>query len=191
MRKNCSKTVVTGLLIFVMAVIPLHSKEHVELLPFGDFESWTVRYIKESKLIGGKTKALYMVGPNDTIYGNEAYIPSSQSPWGTGNAHAKAFGFDKVSVSVRPDRHNGGLCCRMETILEVISAVGIDLKALAAGSLYTGCLLDPVGLKQGSDPVSSIDMGVPYTRRPKALMLDIRHLFSLMGKLFMQMREPV
>ena len=33
--------------------------ERIEPVPFGDMEQWTVRYIKESKLLGGQTKVLY------------------------------------------------------------------------------------------------------------------------------------
>ena len=47
--------------------------ERIEPIPFGDMESWTVRYIKESKLLGGKTKTLYALAPTDTIWKNGPY----------------------------------------------------------------------------------------------------------------------
>ena len=47
--------------------------ETIEPIPFGDMEQWTVRYIKESKLLGGKTKMLYCVAPTDTIRENGPY----------------------------------------------------------------------------------------------------------------------
>ena len=47
--------------------------ETVEPFPFGDMEQWTVRYIHESKLLGGKTKTLYCVAPTDTIRENGPY----------------------------------------------------------------------------------------------------------------------
>ena len=153
-------------------------QERIEKIPYGDFESWTVRYIKESSLLGGQTKALYMVGPRDTIYGNKPYRAPSSTPWGTGNAHARALGVDKASVTVVPERRGNGWCCRLETVLDEITAVGIDIKALATGSLFTGRLLDPIGLSQGNDPVSSIDAGIPFTKRPKALMMDYKALIK-------------
>ena len=167
------KTKIFTILLFLLPLCA-HAKERIELIPYGDFESWTVRYIKESALIGGKTKTLYMVGPKDTIRSNKPFTPSAKSPWGTSNAHARAVGIEKVSLSVKPEKRGNGWCCRMENVLEIITAVGIDLKALAAGSVYTGKLVDPVGLKQGANPVSGIDMGIPFHARPKALMLDYK-----------------
>ena len=35
-----------------------------ELLPFGNLDQWYVRTIKESALMGGKTKTLYEIAPN-------------------------------------------------------------------------------------------------------------------------------
>ena len=135
-------------------------KERVELVPFGDFEHWTGQQIKESALIGGKTKTLYKIG----------------GPWSSSNAHARALGVDKVSVSVTPEKIGDGTCCRMESTLEVVKALGIDFKALATGSIYTGKLQEIVGMKQSSDPNSAIDMGVPFTGRPSALILDYKAL---------------
>ena len=34
------------------------SQERIELIPYGDMEQWAVRYVKESALLGGKTKTL-------------------------------------------------------------------------------------------------------------------------------------
>lgn len=135
-------------------------KERVELVPFGDFEHWTGQQIKESALIGGKTKTLYKIG----------------GPWSSSNAHARALGVDKVSVSVTPEKRGDGTCCRMESTLEVVKALGIDFKALATGSIYTGKLQEIVGMKQSSDPNSAIDMGMPFTGRPSALILDYKAL---------------
>ena len=42
-----------------------------EYLPYGNMNSWTIRHIKESGVIGGDTKTLYEVGPNRTITGNK------------------------------------------------------------------------------------------------------------------------
>lgn len=138
------------------------AEERIETIPFGDFEHWNANSIKESSLIGGQTKTLYKIGGS----------------WSSSNAHARAFGVDKVSVSVTPEKRGDGFCCRMESTLESVKAIGIDFKALATGSIYTGKLLDVVGLKQSSDPNSAIDMGMPFSGRPSALILDYKALIQ-------------
>ena len=150
------------------------AQERIEPVPFGDFETWTVRYIKESAILGGQTKALYMIAETDTVYSNKPFTPSWASPWGSGNAHARAFGIDKVSVSVTPVKRGNGWCCCMTSRLEAVKAAGMNLKVVATGSIYTGRLTDPVGMQHSSDPNSAIDMGMPFTQKPKALMLDYK-----------------
>ena len=46
------------LFLFLVIGSPALFAERVEMLPFGDMEQWTVRYIKESKLLGGNTRTL-------------------------------------------------------------------------------------------------------------------------------------
>ena len=169
--KKINLTIMVAIVIFLIIAflaigVRASAQERVEMLPFGDFESWTETAIKESKLIGGKTKTLYKIG----------------NIWDCSNAHAKAFGVDKVSVSVRPERRGDGYCCRMETTLEEVSAIGIDLKAVATGALFTGKMIDIVGMQQSSDPNSGIDMGVPFTGRPKALQLDYKAFIQPEGQ---------
>ena len=134
------------------------AQERIEPIPFGNFETWTEQQIQESKLIGGQTKTLYRIG----------------GPWSSSNAHARALGVDKVSVSVTPEKRGNGYCCRMQSTLEEVTAIGIDFKALATGSIYTGSMIDIVGMKQSSDPNSAIDMGIPFTGKPAALILDYK-----------------
>ena len=154
---------VAGLVItFLFIALSAHAQERIEPIPFGDFEHWKSSTIKESSLIGGQTKTLYKIGGS----------------WSSSNAHAKAFGIDKVSVSVTPEKRGEGTCCRMESTLETVSAIGIDFKALATGSIFTGKMIDVVGMKQSNDPNSAIDMGVPFTGRPSALILDYKALIQ-------------
>ena len=142
-------------------------------------DSWTVRYIKESFLLGGKTRTLYVIANTDTIRKNKPYpYDSDDSPWGTSNAYAKVCGVEKAAVSVTPERRGNGYCCRLETTLQTVTAVGIDLKALATGSLFTGALLDPMTLEGCKVPMKTIDMGIPFTKRPSALMLDYKAIIK-------------
>ena len=69
MIMKVTKTGLIGLFLFFVA--SLEAVERVEPVPFGDFETWTVRYIKESKLIGGNMRTLYAIAPTDTIHGNK------------------------------------------------------------------------------------------------------------------------
>lgn len=150
----------TKLLAIVLAALSVTAQERIEVL--NDFESWTERSIKESAIIGGKTKTLYKPG----------------GVWGCSNAYAKVMGVEKVSVSVTPEKRGNGTCCRMESTLEIVSAIGINFKALATGSIYTGKMVDVISSKQTSDPNSAIDMGIPFTGRPTALILDYKALIK-------------
>lgn len=150
----------TKLLVIVLAALSVTAQERIEVL--NDFETWTERSIKESAIIGGKTKTLYKPG----------------GVWGCSNAYAKVMGVEKVSVSVTPEKRGNGTCCRMESTLEIVSAIGINFKALATGSIYTGKMVDVISSKQTSDPNSAIDMGIPFTGRPTALILDYKALIK-------------
>lgn len=155
--------------------LSLYSQERIEYLPYGKMDTWTVRYIKESILLGGKTRELYVIAKTDTIWQNRPYpYGRNGSPWSTSNAYAKVCGVEKAAVSVTPERRGDGYCCRLETTLQTVKAIGIDLKALATGSIYAGRLLDPVTLEGIKVPMKAIDMGIPFTKRPVALMLDYK-----------------
>ena len=149
-----------AIITLLFVALSLSAQERVEVL--SDFENWKTKQIKESALIGGKTKTLYKLG----------------GTWDCSNAYAKAMGVEKVSVSVSPEKRGNGTCCRMESTLETVSAVGINFKAFATGSIYTGKMIDVVGMKQSNDPNSAIDMGVPFTGRPSALILDYKALIQ-------------
>ena len=170
------------LIMLLFSISTLLAQEKVEYLPYGKMDSWTVRYIKESALLGGKTRALYVIAKTDTIRQNKPYpYGKNDSPWGTSNAYAKVCGVEKAAVSVTPERRGNGYCCRLETTLHTVKAVGIDLKALATGSLFTGRLIDPATLEGAKNPMKAIDMGIPFTKRPVALTLDYK-AFIQQGK---------
>lgn len=152
------------------------AQERIELLPFGDFDQWAVRYIKESKMIGGKTKTLYAVAPVDTIRQNAAFeYGKDGNIWSVSNAYAKVAGIEKASGTTYPERRDKGWCVRMDSNLEEVSALGIiDLKVLVSGTIFTGRTIEPIGMKGTSDPYGCIDFGVPFTGHPVAMMLDYK-----------------
>jgi hypothetical protein len=174
------------LALCLISIIPglLSAQEKIEYLPYGNMNSWTVRYIKESGLIGGRTRALYVIAKTDTLHENKPYsYCKNGSPWGTSNAYAKVCGVEKAAVSVKPERRGTGYCCRLETSLQTVSAIGIDLKALSTGSLFTGSLVDPVTMEGSKQPTKTVDMGMHFHKRPIALMLDYKAYIQENGAL--------
>ena len=168
---------------FLLCSILTMAQEKIEFLPYGNMDSWAVRYIKESSLIGGQTRELYMIGKVDTVRENKPYAVKGGSPWGTSNAYAKVMGIETAAVNVTPEKRGNGYCCKLETKLTVVKALGIDTKAVATGSLFTGKLSDPMTMEGTKNPAKAINMGMKFTKRPKALMLDIKSQISQSGEL--------
>ena len=156
--------------------------DHIEQVPFGDFEHWTVRYIEESGIIGGKTKTLYAINKTDTIRENSPFIyegvyANGHNPWSVSNAYAKVSGIEKASGTVRPEKRGNGTCCRMDVMLEQVVVFGfIDIKVLVNGTIFTGKTIEPI--RSAKDPYSNIDFGIPFTRKPKALIVDYKAIIS-------------
>jgi len=157
------------------------SAQSYEKVPFGDFEQWAVRYITESQIIGGQEKTLYVIGPTDTVRGNEVY-DYKNTIWSTSNAFAKVMGVVKISNNVTPDNGPMGKCAKLATQIATCKVAGmVNIKVLAAGSIYWGKMLEPVtGV---SDPFAFIDWGIPFTKRPKALVLNYKSNIPNTGKL--------
>lgn len=165
-------------LLFVSWFYSEIDAETVESLKYGDFQHWVVRKIPESRMIGGKKKTLYEIGPSDTIDGAKPYINAGGSPWATSNVFASpgAMGvhINKGSNAVFPyNRGNGNIACRMTTMFDSVKVIGmININVLVGGSIFLGKMLEPV--RSTKNPYSNMDMGIPFTRRPKALQFDYK-----------------
>lgn len=148
--------------------------ETVEPLKYGDMDSWVTRQIKESRVIGGHTKTLYEVGPEQTITDGKPYANAGGSPWGTSNVMAKVAGVTKAVCSVAPDDHPGhGKCAKLETHIENVKALGVvNMKVLSPGSLFLGRFIEPVTTTDGAERFMICD--TKFTRRPKALRFDYK-----------------
>lgn len=149
--------------------------ERIEPLPFGDMEQWTVRYIKESKLLGGQTKTLYCLAPTDTIRENLPYeFGKNGNPWATSNAYANIVGIEKAAGTMSPElRNDSNTCCRLDVDMLGVRVLGmIDIQVLVSGTLFTGRNIEPI--TTAADPYQNIDFGVPFTGRPSALMFDYK-----------------
>ncbi len=169
------------LLLTTIMSVSYVSAQTYELLPYTDFETWTVRYIKESKIFGGNVKTLYLPGPNDTINKNEAF-DYSKTKWASSNAYAVVAGMTKTSTNVTPAKGPSGTCAKLETSYASCKVAGIiNIKVLAAGSLYLGEMIEPI--KGVSDPYANMDWGVPFKKRPKAFVMDYKARIQNTGTL--------
>ena len=168
MRKG--SILISGLL---WAASCMHAEE-VEQIKYGNFENWVTRNIPESKVIGGKTKQVYEIAPNAVINSTKAYHNMGGSPWATSNVMANVVGIVKASNTVFPDQNpSGGRCCKLCTMIEQVKVLGVvNLKVLVAGSIYLGYNIEPI--RNTSNPYSKMEMGIPFTKRPKALRFDYR-----------------
>lgn len=147
--------------------------ETVEPIKFGNFDNWVTRNIKESAVIGGKTKTTYEIGPTQTINGAKAYTNLGGSPWGTSNVMAKVMGVVKTSNTVYPDVHGSGKCAKLVTQFEHVKAIGIiNMDVVAAGTIFLGSMQEPVSSTK--NPYSKMNMGIPFTKRPKFLQFDYK-----------------
>lgn len=142
-------------------------------VPYGQFESWTVRNIKESGIIGGKTKRIYNIGPADTLRENRPYPYNSRTPWSSSNAYARVAGVTKTSCTVTPDRSwDGSRCARLETKYEELKVLGINIRILVSGCIFYGHIFEPI--PTANSPYSLMHWGAPFTGHPKALVFDYR-----------------
>lgn len=146
----------------------------IEKIKYGNFDSWVTRNIHESAVIGGNTKTLYEVGPTQTNNGNKAYVNLGGSPWATSNVYAKVSGVVKGSNAVYPAVRSGAnKCARLASQMEHVKALGfINMDVMVAGSMFLGQMLEPISSTK--NPYSKMIMGVPYTKKPKALVFDYK-----------------
>lgn len=143
----------------------------LEPLKYGDMENWVTRNITESKIIGGNGKTLYEIAPKATIDGNKVYKNTGGSPWATSNAYAKVCGVVKGSNTVEPAKRGGSTAAKCSAKMEHVKALGIvNMDVMVAGSIFLGQLYEP--LTSTKSPYSKMEMGIPYTKRPKALVYD-------------------
>ena len=143
----------------------------VEPIKYGDFSQWATRTITESKLIGGKQKTLYEIGPSATLTGNNPYKNRGGSPWATSNVYAKVAGVVKGSGTVTPAKVNGNMMAKMTAKMEEVKVLGlVNMDVMVAGTIFLGQIYEPITSTKG--PFSKMEMGVPYTKRPKALVFD-------------------
>ncbi len=165
---------VISLLLISSIISQTTAQERIEPVPFGDFNAWVTRYIEESNIIGGNTRTIYAVAPTDTIRANKAFPYGKHgNPWACSNVWAHVAGIHKASGTTTPEPRDNGFCCRLDVRMEEVVVLGfINIKVLVAGTMFTGKSIEPI--RTQSDPYQNIDFGVPFTGRPKALIVDYK-----------------
>ena len=131
---------------------------NLKFIPKGNFENWTSQTIKESGIIGGNTVTLMHLG----------------SPWGSSNVWAKVSGVTKTNVSVYRDNHPGhGHCVKLYTHIVEAKVLGIiNIKVLAAGSIFLGNTIQPI--TDTKNPMAKLNAGIPFKARPTAIVFDYK-----------------
>ena len=165
--------ILSSILLSVVLAIPAWA-ETVIPISYGDMNRWEVRHIPESGIIGGNIKTLYEIAPNDTVDGNIVYRNKGGSPWATSNVLAHVKGITKGSNAVYPDdRGAGDRAAMLSTLIERVKVIGIiNIDVLVGGSIFLGEMIEPI--RSTDNPYGNMVMGVPFTKRPKALQYDYR-----------------
>ena len=155
-----------------------HAQESVldQINGYGKFDSWCVREIKESDVIGGEVKYLYEFygSPADTLRtGKTPFSAPEGYLWRTNNVLAVVAGITKTNNTVYPEKRDGGYCARIETHIERVKALGIvSMDVTCQGALLVGALPEPI--KDTKSPMAKVIYGVPFEGRPVALQLDYK-----------------
>ncbi|MDE5634795.1 MAG: PCMD domain-containing protein [Muribaculaceae bacterium] len=165
--------ILLSIMLYIVLAVSV-SAETVTPISYGNMNRWVVRNIPESGIIGGNTKVLYEIAPNDTVDGDIVYKNRGGSPWATSNVLAHVKGITKGSNAVSPDwRASGDRAAKLSTLIERVKVIGIiNIDVLVGGSIFLGEMIEPI--KSTDNPYSNMVMGVPFTRRPKALQYDYR-----------------
>ena len=164
------------LLTVIVSILMMEAgaeKLRVEPIKYGDFSQWVTRELTESKAIGGKDKTLYEIGPTAKLTGNKPYSNHGGSPWATSNVCAKVAGVVKASGTVTPVKINGNMMARLTAKMEEVKVLGlVNMDVMVAGTIFLGQIDEPITSTKG--PFSKMEMGIPYTKRPKALVFDYK-----------------
>lgn len=142
----------------------------------GKFDSWSVREIEESGIIGGNTKYLYEFygDPSDTLRtGKQPFSAPEGYLWRTNNVLAVVAGVVKTNNTVYPEKRGDGYCARIETHVEHVKALGVvNMDVTCQGVLLVGTLPEPI--KDTKSPMTKVQYGLPFTGMPQALKFDYK-----------------
>ena len=156
------------------------SAGEIQKVPYGDFEHWLTRIIKESVIVGGEEREVYAIADEGVVKGKVPYV-NKKSPWASSNVYAEVWGVDKVNCNVRPESRGEGRCAVLHTERISFKAAGmLTMNVVTAGSIYLGTTLEPI--RDMNAAYNCVDMGIPFTQRPKNLVLDYAAFVGNTGK---------
>lgn len=159
--------------MLVLAMAAPSRALRVEPIKYGDFSQWISRRVDESKALGGASKTIHEIGPSGSAPVNTPYVNRGGSPWATSNVYAKVCGIVKASGTVTPFTANGNTMAKLQAKMEHVKVLGIvNMDVMVAGTIFLGRIYEPITSPKG--PFSKMEMGIPYTKRPKALVFDYK-----------------
>lgn len=142
---------------------------------YGTFDKWCTREVKESGLIGGKTKKLYEFYGDfgNTVTGKTPFHAPNGYLWRTNNVLAVIASIVKTNNTVFPEKRGNGYCARIETHIEEVKVLGsINMDVVCQGAIMVGTLPEPITTTK--DPMSKVLYGVPFNGCPKAVQFDYK-----------------
>ncbi|MGM9736551.1 MAG: PCMD domain-containing protein [Candidatus Cryptobacteroides sp.] len=176
MRRTKFLTICSSCILALSSATMSAQDDVVKLVnEYGTFDRWCVREIKESGLIGGRTKYLY------EFYGNQDTLRTGKAPfcapedylWRTNNVLAIVAGVVKTNNTVFPEKRGDGYCARIETHVEEVKALGIvNMDVTCQGAMMVGVLPEPI--KDTKDPMAKVFYGMSFEGTPKALRYDYK-----------------
>ena len=169
--------IVMSLIAAILFTVNANAQQSVvnSINKYGTFDSWSMRQVKESALIGGATKTLY------EFYGNQETVFTGKTPfsapkgylWRTNNVLAIVAGVVKTNNTIFPEQRGNGYCARIETHVEEVKALGVvNMDVVCQGALLLGVLPEPITTT--NDPMAKVFYGIPFTGTPKAVTMDIK-----------------
>ena len=166
----------TAIVSFSLSPSDLPAQESITeaIASYGTFDSWSVREVKESAIIGGKTARLYeFYGNQEVTETREPYVAPEGYLWRTNNVLAVVAGVTKTSNTVFPEERGNGYCARIETHIESVKVLGmINMDVTCQGAMFIGALEEPI--RDTKSPMTKVMYGVPYDGRPAALVFDYK-----------------
>ena len=164
-------------LSFIFSAVIANAQQSVieAINEYGTFDRWCTREVKESGLIGGKSKKLYEFYGNfgNTVTGKTPFSAPKGYLWRTNNVLAVIAGIVKTNNTVLPEKRGDGYCARIETHIEEFKVLGmINMDVVCQGAIMVGALPEPITTTK--DPMSKVLYGVPYDGCPTALQFDYK-----------------
>ena len=169
------RTIFLTTFFYCVLNLPVNAQQSVvdKINEYGKLDRWWVREVRESDFLGGKLKYLYeFYGNGDTHVSREPLVKPDDYLWRTNNVLACVAGIYKTNTTVFPERRGDGWCARIETHIEDVEALGINLHVVCQGAFLLGDLIEPI--KSTKDPMTKVVYGIPFSGFPKALVFDYK-----------------